>query len=167
MMPVWGLLVLPVAFLVVTWAWSGDWFLDRPALGRYLRLGLILAGTFGVLLGGYAGVRAWGIADPGSIAPPSTWTAAPLPADRNAADLYREAAGRLKLRARRRTLDMSPGAIARRKRASKGFLEGHPEAFDLIRQAAARPDCRFQQSERLNLAQRSRPAADRASSPGS
>ena len=93
MMPIWGLAAMPVALLAVTWAWSGDWLLDRPAPGRYVRLGLILAATFGVLLGGYAGVRAWGIPDAGPIAEPSVWAAtAPLPPDRNAADLYREAA---------------------------------------------------------------------------
>ena len=93
MMPAWGLAALPVAFLVVTWAWSGDWLLDRPAPGRYLRLGLILAGTFGVLLGGYAGVRVWSIPDPGPIAAPSCLDRrARSPPDRNAADLYREAA---------------------------------------------------------------------------
>ncbi len=96
MIPVWGLLVMPVALLAVTWAWSGDWLLDRPAPGRYLRLGAILAGVFAVLLGGYIGYRAWGIPDPGPIAPPSAWAAtASLASDRNAAELYREAARRL------------------------------------------------------------------------
>ena len=97
MIPFWGLLVLPVALLAVTWAWSGDWLLDRPAPGRYLRLGALLAGAFAVLLGGYIGYRAWGIPDPGPIAPPSAWAAtASLSSDRNAAELYREAARRLR-----------------------------------------------------------------------
>ena len=96
MLPIWGLAAMPVALLAVTWAWRGDWLLDRPAPGRYVRLGLILITTFGMLLGGYAGVRAWGIPDPGPIAEPSVWIAtASLPPDRNAAELYREAAGGL------------------------------------------------------------------------
>jgi hypothetical protein len=139
MMPEWGLLALPVAFLVVTWAWSGDWLMDRPALGRYLRLGLILAGTFGVLLTGYAGVRAWGTADPGPIAAPSTWAAAPIPADRNAADLYREAARKM-------------GAIQSKNREIDD--PAYREVMDLIRLAAVRPDCQFQQPERLTLLSR-------------
>ena len=131
MVPAWGLMALPVAFLMVTRAWSGDWLLDRPAPGRYLRLGLILTGTFGVLLAGYAGVRAWEIPDPGPIAPPSTWSAAPLPPDRNAAELYREAA---------RQADLMMGDIV---------IRSGP-VLDLIRKAAAMPDCRFSQSGRIN-----------------
>jgi hypothetical protein len=133
MMPVWGLVAMPVALLVVTWAWSGDWLLGRPAPGRYIRLALILAGTFGVVLGGYAGVRAWSIPDPGPIAAPSAWAVtASLPPDRNAADLYREAAR-----------ELGSSSTDPRERA--------PKVLDLIRQAAARPDCRFSQPERLTL----------------
>ncbi len=141
MMPVWGLAVLPVAFLVVTRAWVGDWLLDRPAPGRYLRLGLILAGTLGVILAGYAGERAWSIPDPGPIAAPSTWmTMASLSPDRNAAELYREAA--------RKLAEVPPGT---------DFSRGTPERRDvlaLIRQAAARPDCRFVEPDRLTLLSR-------------
>ena len=42
MLPVEGLLVVPAVLLVVSWAWSGDWLFDRPAPGRWLRLGLLL-----------------------------------------------------------------------------------------------------------------------------
>ncbi len=135
MMPLWGLAAMPVTLLVVSWAWSGDWLLDRPAPGRYVRLGLLLAATFGVLLSGYAGMRAWSVPDPGPIAEPSIWIAtASLSPDRNAADLYREAA---------RQGDFTLGNVVIRSR----------EVLDLIRKAAARPDCRFAPTERLTLAQ--------------
>jgi hypothetical protein len=150
MMPVWGLVAMPVALLVVTWAWSGDWLLDRPAPGRYIRLALILAGTFGMVLGGYAGVRAWSIPDPGPIAAPSAWAlTASLPPDRNAADLYREAARKLGDPDLYLEFDRRVGAsrsnIMIRNNSRKR------EGLDLIRQAMARPYCRFYQPERLTL----------------
>ena len=74
---------------------------------------------------------------PGRSPRPSAWVAtAPLPPDRNAADLYREAARKL---AEIPSKDLERDDPSRR------------EALDLIRQAAARPDCRFQQPERLTL----------------
>jgi hypothetical protein len=137
LLPDWALLVLPAALLVATWAWSGDWLLDRPAPGRWVRLGLILASTFAVLLGGYAGSRAWGVPDAGPITPPQAWVAAavPLPPDWNAASLYREAVGRL----------------GNSKPADPEFLSRNRETLALIREAAARPDCRFRHPEQLTL----------------
>jgi len=139
MLPVQGLLVIPAGLLAVSWAWSGDWLLDQPAPGRWLRLGLLLTGTFAVLLGWYAGFRAWSLPDVGPIAAPQAWTdaaAAPLAADENAADLYREAGYRL----------VSPVID------SPEFLNQNREALDLIRRAAARPGCRFHQLDKLTLA---------------
>jgi hypothetical protein len=137
LMPVWGLVVVPVALLAATWAWSGDWLLDRPAPGRWVRLGVILVGLTAVLFGGYTGGRVWAVPDAGPIAPPLAWVIAspvPPPAERNAADLYREAGRRL------------------------GELPSHlviphrnHELLDLIRRAAARPDCRFVDPDRLTL----------------
>jgi len=137
MLPTQGLLVIPVGLLAISWAWSGDWLLDRPAPGRWLRLGLLLTGTFVLLLGWYAGFRAWSLPDVGPIAAPQAWidAAAPLPADKNAADLYREAGHRL------------VGPVM----DSPEFLNQNREALDLVRRAAARPDCRFQQPDKLTL----------------
>ena len=71
MLPVQGLLVIPAGLLVVSWAWSGDWLLDRPAPGRWVRLGLLLTGMFALVVSWYAGFRAWSIRDVGPIAPPA------------------------------------------------------------------------------------------------
>ena len=112
MLPVWGMFVVPVGLLFVSWAWSGDWLFDRPAPGRWIRLGVLLTAVFALEFGWYAGYRAWSIADVGPIAPPALWTdsalsanaiqSVPITADgvpseieRNAADLYREAGRRL------------------------------------------------------------------------
>jgi len=138
MLPVQGLLVISAGLLAISWAWSGDWLLDRPAPGRWLRLGLLLTGTFALLLGWYAGFRAWSLPDVGPIAAPQAWinaAATPLPADENAADLYREAGRRL----------ISPVLD------SPEFLNRNRDALDLVRRAAARPGCRFQQPGKLTL----------------
>ena len=79
MLPLQGLLVIPAGLLAVSWAWSGDWLLDRPAPGRWLRLGLLLTGLFTLVVSWYAGYRAWSIRDVGPIAPPAAWIEAARP----------------------------------------------------------------------------------------
>jgi hypothetical protein len=130
LVPALGLLVVTVALLVVSWAWSGDWMLDRPAPGRWLRLGLLLSAACGLLFSCNAGFRAWSVRDIGPIAPPASWTDAgpgPVPAERNAAALYRESA-------RRRHANAD----------SQSFLSDNAEALDWLRRAAARPECQFE-----------------------
>ena len=148
MMPAWGLAVLPLVFLAVTWAWSGDWLLDRPAPGRWVRLGLSLAVVLMTVFGGYTGWRAWSVPDVGPIPMPSDWVAASsrLPDDLNAAPLYREAARRLNLNRPQRA-SWAEASDA----ASPPDLKEHPEAFDLIRRAAARPECQFADPGRMTL----------------
>jgi hypothetical protein len=146
LVPVWGLLIPPAAPLLVTWAWSGDWLLDRPAPGRWIRLGLWLAATLGITFAGYAGWRVWSVPDVGPIPRPSVWAAAtaPLPEDRNAAGLYREAGQRFNLVA---PPHMTQPAVPR----MIPDLDLHPELFELIRRAAARPECRFYQPDQVTL----------------
>ncbi len=74
MLPIWGMFVVPVGLLFVSWAWSGDWLFDRPAPGRWIRLGALLTAVFALEFGWYAGYRAWSIPDVGPIAPPALWT---------------------------------------------------------------------------------------------
>jgi hypothetical protein len=127
LLPAVGLLPVSLALLVVSWAWSGDWMLERPAPGRWVRLGMLVAGASGLLFASYVGYRVWSVRDVGPIAPPAAWAeAAPalLPAERNAAELYREAERRLR--------DQTGSDTAR-----------NADALRAIRQAAARPDCRF------------------------
>jgi hypothetical protein len=141
MLPEQGLLVIPVGLLVVSWAWSGDWLLDRPGSGRWLRLGLLLTGMFTLIVSSYAGFRAWSISDVGPIAPPSVWleaTSASLPADQNAADLYREAGRKL----------IGPF------KDSPEFLDRNRGLLDLLRQAAARSYCRFLEPQKLTVLDR-------------
>ena len=138
MLPLQGLLVIPAGLVAVSWAWSGDWLLDRPAPGRWVRLGLLLTGMSTLIVSWYAGYRAWSIRDVGPIAPPASWieaAATPLPAGQNAADLYREAGRRL----------VGPFAD------SPEFLDRNRELLDLLRRAAALPDCRFLKPDKLTV----------------
>jgi len=128
LLPVEGTLVIPVALLFVSWAWSSDWLLDRPAPGRWLRLGLLLTGTFAVVLGIYTGFRAWSVPDIGPIAPPRAWVAAQpdlLRADldmrnRDATAIYQQMVQSLKSK--------YPGLVL------------NDEALVVVRSAVARPD---------------------------
>jgi ABC-2 family transporter protein len=133
-----GLLVIPAGVVAVSWAWSGDWLLDRPAPGRWVRLGLLFTGMSTLIVTWYAGYRAWSIRDVGPIAPPATWieaAATPSPAGENAADLYREAGRRL----------VGPFSD------SPEFLDRNQAVLDLLRRAAALPDCRFLKPDKLTV----------------
>jgi hypothetical protein len=133
MLPVQGLLVIPAGLLVVSWGWSSNWLLDRPGSGRWLRLALLLIGMFTSVVAWYAGFRTWSIRDVGPIAPPAIWfetASASLPADQNAADLYRKAGQQL----------INPSQENRNR--------GLP---DLLRQATKRPYCRFVEPQRLTV----------------
>jgi hypothetical protein len=128
LLPVPGTLVIPVALLFVSRAWSGDWLLDRPAPGRWLRLGLLLTGTFAVLLGIYTGYRAWSVPDVGPIAMPRAWIVAQpdlLRADLDMRNRDGTAIVRQTLRSLKSTY---PG------------LDLNDDAVVLVRLAVARPD---------------------------
>ncbi len=148
MIPIWGLFVLPAALVFISWAWCGDWLLERPAPGRWIRLALLVVGVKMVSLAGLAGWRAWSIPDLGPITRPAAWTvatSAPVPPGLNAAELYREAGqvanefGRASIhQGSREPLD----------------LDQHPEALDLLRRAVARPECWFFSPDKLTLKDR-------------
>jgi len=137
MVPLWGLFVLPIAPLVVSWAWSGDWLRSRPAPERWMRLGLLLLGAASVVTAGYAGYRVLSVPDVSLIAAPESWIRAASalpPAERNAAELYREAGRRLN------SQHVSQPAE---------YLKRNSEALDLIRRAVARSECQFEALDRL------------------
>lgn len=148
MIPLWGLAVLPSVLILISWAWCGDWLLERPAPGRWIRLGLLVVAVKMACLAGLAGWRVWSIPDVGPITPPAAWTvatAAPVPSGRNAAELYREA-GQLAIEFGKPT-----GPAGGREPID---LDQHPEALDLIRRAVARPECWFFKPDRITLKDR-------------
>jgi hypothetical protein len=157
MLPIWGLAVLPAVFLGTSWAWSGDWLLDRAAPGRWVRLGGVLGTLLATSFGGYTGWRAWGYPDVGPIPMPSDWVAATarLPEEYNAAPLYREAGTKAEV-AIVRGADLvkeEPGRASELITDPKHVLDldRHPEVLDLIRRAASRPECQFFQPDRITL----------------
>ena len=94
MMPLWMPVLTPLALLGVSWAWSGDWMLERPGSGRWVRLGLLITGSFGLLFAIYASERAWNVADLGRDAEMSLLgipAQPPLAPGENAAVVYHEA----------------------------------------------------------------------------
>jgi hypothetical protein len=114
--------------LLVSWAWSGDWLLDRPAPGRWLRLGSMLTGTFAVLLGVYTAFRAWSVPDIGPIAPPRAWIA-PL------SELFRA-----DLDMRHRNTDAIYRQTLRSLKSEYPGLDLNDEALAVVRVAVAQPD---------------------------
>jgi hypothetical protein len=137
LVPLWGLPVLPIVLLVVSWAWSGDWLRDRPSPGRWVRLGLLAVGAVSVLTASYASYRVLSVPNMSLIAAPASWieAAGSAPAaERNAADLYREAQRLLN------SQHVSDQAL---------YVTRTLEALDLVRRAAARPECRFESLDRL------------------
>ncbi len=146
MMPWPAFLVVAAALIAVSWAWRSDWMLERPAPWRWLRLGAFACAAFALLFAWYIGFRAWSVPDVGPIALPEAWARASsieTSPERNAADLYREAGRLLAIPVRGRGGHVPADYLVRNK-----------QVLDLIRQAAARPECRFDQSERPTLVDR-------------
>jgi hypothetical protein len=156
MIPYYGPVVIPPAFLLISWLWSGDWLFDRPAPGRWLRLALMLSVMTTTLFGGYIALRAWSVPDSPPIPAPVTWTnltPEPTPSDRDAAPVYREA-GRLYWKLKDSEVvgvDPITGVESRVYRARGARASIDDERSDLVRrqilsdlhQASVRPECRF------------------------
>ena len=94
MMPVGFLWLLPLALLAVSFAWSPDWMLDRPGARRWIKLALLLAGSFTIVVAGYASYRVASVPslDPVRDAELFTFTTpVSVPDSENAAGLWRKA----------------------------------------------------------------------------
>ncbi len=95
MLPSVCLMLVPLAFLTVSFAWSRDWMLDRPGARRWVKLAVLLAGCFGALFAAYIAVRVEGVPtlDPVREAQIFQFTTpTSVSAADNAADLFRQAA---------------------------------------------------------------------------
>jgi hypothetical protein len=97
MLPWPGLALGLAAPVVITWAWRRDWLFERPAPGRWWRLGLLVAGVFAVGLPGFIVYRLWGVPTSQPIPAPAGWGSEVPPAE-NALPLYTEALRRLRQR---------------------------------------------------------------------
>lgn len=126
----YALFFVTVGLLWVSWAWRADWMLDRPAPGRWVRLGFYALGAFALLSACHIAFRVWSVPDFGPIARPAAWRNAlfiEVSPDGNAADLYNEAGRSLVQRS-----------------DPEEFLNQNRKSLELIRRAAERPDCRFE-----------------------
>jgi hypothetical protein len=153
MLPMWCPVVLPPAFLLISWLWSGDWLFDRPAPGRWIRLGLMLTVTTSTLFGGYVAIRALGVPDSPPIPAPRTWanlTPLPVPSDRDAAPIYREAMLLYRKLQSYDLLGIDPST------GVEPIGDERPEfvrrqILSYLHQAAARPECRFFDPSKLSI----------------
>jgi ABC-2 family transporter protein len=152
-------------FLFITWAWSGDWLLSQPGAGKWVRLGVLAATTSAAWFAAYTADRAWGIprlsADSeASIAQLTAPAFRKVPANENAAELYRQAAAKL-MAAGARSGDSVEGMKEVAKVVRDGWdekanraiewLKAYPEALELTRKAAEKPFCQFNRFDRATV----------------
>ena len=130
------LLLVPLAFLAVSFAWSRDWLLDRPGARRWVKLAVLLVGCFGALFAAYVAVRVLGVPtlDPAREAQIFQFsTPTSVNAPDNAADLYRRAA---------RSVQPMPFEAPRVVNAN---------ALELVRKASSLPFCQFSPLDKLTV----------------
>jgi len=152
------LIWVPVAILAVTWAWSGDWLLDRPGIGRWARLGLYSIGVVVGLSSAYVAERVWNV----PTIPPAEQArifqfdriAAPVPPEENAADLYREAAvGRATIppveALRMNSWDIPYVDWDESDPQVLDWLNSNKAYLEKLRKAAAMPVCRFRDLRKM------------------
>ena len=153
MLPSIFFVLVPLAFLAVSFAWSSDWMLDRPGTRRWAKLAVLLAAFCGPVFAAYVAVRVQGVPtlDPVREAQLFSFTTpTSVSATDNAADLYRQIA---------RSVSPMPGA------AYQVVQEGwNPTAenviawyrenakmLELVRKAATMPACQFTPLDKLTV----------------
>lgn len=160
-----GLLVIPLAFLFITWAWSGDWLLNRSGWKPWTRLAALVVGTFSLLFGLYVNNRVNGLPTAaigleGQLETfLQTTNAGPLAV--NAADLYREASrGYTPPSATNEPKTSGYGAVVAIVQDgglwAKGnvltkWLDDNAETLKQIEKASEVPTCRFENLADLTL----------------
>ena len=96
MVPAWSALIVPAILLAISFAWAGDWMLDRPGARRWVRLAVLTVVPFGLLFSGYVAFRAWGVPDRPFPFDPIEARPAPIPPDQDAAEGYRAAIAKIR-----------------------------------------------------------------------
>jgi hypothetical protein len=155
--PRWTGALIPLILLGVSWAWSGEWMLDRPEPSRWVKLGMLLAVPFALLVAGFIAYRGWSLPDIGRPFPRSEVALAPIPPDENAAEVYQramEAPGFSTTVTRSREFGEDLERVLKEgwdPKASSlvGWWEKNQETIATIRRAAAMPRAQFQRVERM------------------
>ncbi|MFO0889144.1 MAG: hypothetical protein U0790_08385 [Isosphaeraceae bacterium] len=146
------LVAAPLAILGVSLAWSGDWLVERPGVGRWLRLAGWCVGFFVVTFAAYVAVRASEVPRLEPMAEAQLFGLATptfIPEDDNAAPLYRKASDKI-AHIPTGVSRVDAGGSAPMDDTLLKWLGQNREALDLLRLAAARPYCRFADLEQAN-----------------
>ena len=159
MMPVGFLWLLPLALLAVSLAWSPDWMLDRPGARRWIKLALLLAGSFTIVVAGYASYRMASVPslDPVRDAELFTFTTpVSVPDSENAAGLWRKAISVARSNPEPAQLQQDVNRVIEEgwDPKAEGVIRWYRERADdlaRIRTAAAPPYCRFEPLEKLTV----------------
>jgi hypothetical protein len=149
--PRWTI-VLPLALLAASWAWTGPWMLDRPGASRWVRLGGLVLLFVGPLLPLYVGLRIWPMPDPGPLPADlrSQLTVSQADKGDDAGPLYRKA--EIAFRAVQLDPVMAEGMGRPMILSSEDldrlpdgqtWIAAHAEAIEFARRASNRPFVRF------------------------
>lgn len=145
MLPSWVLLAVPTLILLVSFVWAGEWMFDRPRAVKWLKLCALLVIPFAALFAVYVLDRVFSVPtlDPVHEAKLFDLPApAKVPANQNAAELYRQAGASLTAapadmyKALETPWDRIPNSV-------KIWYRDNTKGLDLLRQAAAKPYCQF------------------------
>ena len=149
MIPLTGVLVMPLGLVLITWIWRRDWMFERPAPGRYVRLGLLLAGLILVVSTGYVGYRLYSVRQIDPLPAPAGWYDV-VPEAENAAPLYEEA---LRIVSPNEEFKHIPreGEVALFNRLAKAHKDAHGAELDVIRRASTLPHYQPVRPDRLTL----------------
>ncbi len=153
MLPWQVTLAAPLVLLAVSWAWSADWMLERPGLGRWARLAALLVLAVATVLGVHVASRVYAIPDigPGFDVAAFERAAAVAPGD-NAADLYNDAS--------RRLVRLGPVVLDRlfnegiegeaHGEDSRVWRRDEAEIREILGRASLRPRCQFVRLDKVN-----------------
>ena len=153
----WHVVHVAIALLAVSWAWSGDWLLDRPGVAKWARLGLYSTLALAGLSSAYIVDRAWGVPTLSPFEANRIFQfdriAGPIAEQDNAAPLYREAARllarsplpalRIESRPWWNVQSLVAGEWDNKNPVLTDWLNRIEPALVTLREAARKPACRY------------------------
>jgi hypothetical protein len=161
MLPAQWLLATPLALLAVSWGWCGDWLLEWPGAGRWIRLALLLVGAFGLVGSSYATYRVLSVPEFGPALDRQylQLDSTTVPESSNAAAVYREAERKFHELPLKNDPQSGEPAVARvigegwdaKAEPVVQWLETNREALALVRRGVAMPSCQFARPDSLTL----------------
>ncbi len=154
MLPSVFFLLVALAFLAVSLAWSRDWMLDRPGARRWVKLAVLLAVCFGPVFAAYVAVRVEGVPtlDPVREAQLFSFTTpTSVSAADNAADLYRQAAKSISPMPYAEVFKVLREGWDPKAETAVSWYHLNSKSLELIRKAATMPACEFTPLDKLTV----------------